>query len=244
MDMQEFVAGWKISKQFTLDVANAKPAEFEDLNPNPKEMTFGKQIVHFAFSNVFRSHQITGIQPPFPTDMSKTPPTDKESAVKALEQSFLYVIAVLQYVTPEQLKRTWKIPSRKIRTQPEGRAMIVNMFVHPAHHRAQCEVCLRVKGSEPSDYAFQRFTFASCTSFGREASLMVNRKSSQERSSLSAFLSVCSAKTVDSACAWTSESPKIILAATELFTGSSALISRAATFARPESYLEWKGTHN
>jgi len=30
--------------------------------------------------------------------------------------------------------------------------MIVNMFVHTAHHRAQCEVYLRAKGIKPPDY--------------------------------------------------------------------------------------------
>ena len=33
MDMQEFLADWKISKQFTMDVANAMPAEFYNFKP-------------------------------------------------------------------------------------------------------------------------------------------------------------------------------------------------------------------
>ena len=39
-------------------------------------------------------------------------------------------------------------------TDADGRAMILNMFVHTAHHRAQCEVYLRVKGIKPPDYTF------------------------------------------------------------------------------------------
>jgi uncharacterized damage-inducible protein DinB len=154
MDMQEFVADWKISKQFTIDVANAMPAEFYNFKPNPDEMTFGEQIVHIATANAFRFNQITGIQTPFAIDLSKNPPTDKPSATKMLEQSFDYVIAVLPQITPEQLKRTWHIPSWKGHTDPDGRAMIVNMFVHTAHHRAQCEVYMRVKGIKPPDYTF------------------------------------------------------------------------------------------
>ncbi len=46
LDMQEFVADWKISKQFTLDVANAMPAESYDFKPNPDEMTFGADRAH------------------------------------------------------------------------------------------------------------------------------------------------------------------------------------------------------
>jgi uncharacterized damage-inducible protein DinB len=154
LDMQEFVQDWKISKQFTLDVAEAMPAEFYSFKPNPDEMTFGEQMTHIAVANVFRFNQITGIQPPFAVDFSKPAASDKTSATKMLEQSFDYVIAVLPQITSEQLKRAWHIPSWKGRTDPDGRAMIINMFVHTAHHRAQCEVYLRVKGIKPPDYTF------------------------------------------------------------------------------------------
>ncbi len=154
LDMQEFVQDWKISKEFTLAVADAMPAELYSFKPNPEEMSFGEQITHIAISNVFRFNQITGIQTPFPLDLSKPPAADKASAMKMLEQSFDYVIAVLPQITPEQLKRTWHIPSWKGRTDPDGRAMIMNMFLHTAHHRAQCEVYLRVKGIKPPDYTF------------------------------------------------------------------------------------------
>jgi uncharacterized damage-inducible protein DinB len=154
LDMTEFVQDWRISKQFTLDVANAMPAEFYSFKPNPEEMTFGEQLVHIAGGNVFRFKQITGIEPPFAFDPAKPPAADKQSALKLLEQSFDYVIAVLPQITPEQLRRTWHIPSWKARPDPDGRAMITNMLVHTAHHRAQCEVYLRTKGIKPPDYVF------------------------------------------------------------------------------------------
>src|SRR5579872_818453 len=154
LDMSEFVRDWQISKQFTIDVANAMPADLYSFKPNPEEMTFGEQMVHIAGSNVFRFNQITGMKPPFPLDSAKPTPSDKETALKVLEQSFDYVLAVLPQITPEQLKRTWHIPSWKGRNDPDGRAMIMNMFVHTAHHRAQCEVYLRAKGIKPPDYAF------------------------------------------------------------------------------------------
>jgi uncharacterized damage-inducible protein DinB len=154
LDMAEFVHDWQISKQFTLGVANAMPAEFYNFKPNPDEMTFGEQMVHLAGSNIFRFNQITGIQPPFPFDPGKPAAADKQSVLKMLDQSFDYVISVLPQITPEQLKRTWHIPSWKGRPDPDGRAMILNMFVHTAHHRAQCDVYLRAKGIKPPDYEF------------------------------------------------------------------------------------------
>ena len=152
--MSEFIHDWEISKQFTLEVANAMPADLYSFKPNPDEMTFGEQIVHIAGANVFRFKQITGVKPPFEFNPAHLPPTDKASATKMLEQSFDYVIQVLPGITEEQLKRTWHVPSWKGRTEPDGRAMIMNMFVHTAHHRAQCEVYMRVKGIKPPDYTF------------------------------------------------------------------------------------------
>ena len=154
LDVPEFVRDWQISKQFTMEVAQAMPAEFYTFKATPEEMSFGEQIVHIAGANVFRFKQITGIQPPFEFDPGKPGPTDKETSLKRLEQSFDYVLNVLPKVTSEQLQRTWNIPSWKGRTQPDGRAMIMNMFVHTAHHRAQCEVYLRLKGIKPPDYTF------------------------------------------------------------------------------------------
>ena len=154
LEMNEFVQDWKISKQFTLDVANAMPAELYSFKPNPDEMSFGEQIIHIAGSNVFRFQQITGVEPPFPFNPAQPSPSDKATATKLLEQSFDYVLKVLPGITSEQLKRTWNIPSWKGRTNPDGRAMILNMFVHTAHHRAQCEVYLRAKGIKPPDYTF------------------------------------------------------------------------------------------
>jgi uncharacterized damage-inducible protein DinB len=154
LDMTEFVHDWQISKQFTLDVANAMPADFYGFRPNPEEMTFGEQMIHIAGGNVFRFNQITGLKPPFPFDPAKLPASDKATVLRLLDESFDCVIDVLPKITPEQLKRTWHIPSWKTRNDPDGRAMIVNMFVHTAHHRAQCEVYMRAKGIKPPDYSF------------------------------------------------------------------------------------------
>lgn len=154
LDMTEFVHDWQISKQFTLDVAEAMPAEAYNFKPNPEEMTFGEQMIHIAVSNVYRFHQITGMEAPFSVDLTQLPRAEKTNVLKVLGQSFDYVIDVLAKITPEQLQRTWHIPSWKGRNDPDGRAMIVNMFVHTAHHRAQCEVYLRAKGIKPPDYTF------------------------------------------------------------------------------------------
>jgi uncharacterized damage-inducible protein DinB len=154
LDMSEFVHDWQISKQFTIDVANAMPAVLYSFKPNLDEMTFGEQMIHIAGANVFRFNEFTGVKPPFNFDPAEPFPADKQTVLKLLDQSFDYVISVLPKITPEQLRRTWHIPSWKGRNDPDGRAMILNMFVHTPHHRAQCEVYMRAKGIKPPDYTF------------------------------------------------------------------------------------------
>jgi len=154
LGMPEFIHDWQISKQFTLDVADAMPAEHYSFKPNSEEMTFGEQMLHIAVSNVYRFHEITGMPSPFELDLNKPLSPDKANVLKVLGQSFDYVIEALPRITPEQLQRNWHIPSWKGRNDPDGRAMIMNMFVHTAHHRAQCEVYLRAKGIKPPDYTF------------------------------------------------------------------------------------------
>src|ERR1700726_2708795 len=95
LDMPEFVHDWQISKQFTLEVANAMPADLYSFKPNPEEMTFGEQMIHIAGANVYRFNQITGMKPPFSFDPAHPPAADKENVLKLLDQSFDYVIDVL-----------------------------------------------------------------------------------------------------------------------------------------------------
>jgi len=102
--------------------------------------------------------------------------------MKMLEQSFDYVIQVLPGITGEQLKQTWHVPSWKGRTEPDGRAMSLNMFVHTAHHRAQCEVYMRVKGIKPPDYTFD--TQKDCRAFARPDPSTSLRAGSRGRLSL------------------------------------------------------------
>lgn len=48
LDLTEFVRDWQISKRFTIDVANAMPADLYSFKPNPYEMSFGEQMIHMA----------------------------------------------------------------------------------------------------------------------------------------------------------------------------------------------------
>lgn len=46
-----FARHWQTSKEFTLAVAEAMPAEAYDFKPNPEEMSFGQLMIHIADEN-------------------------------------------------------------------------------------------------------------------------------------------------------------------------------------------------
>jgi len=153
LPLDDFVRDWQIQKTFTLAVAEKMPAADYDFKATPEERTFGEQMIHIAAALFERFHEISGIEPvknPIPKTISK------EFTIQWLNQSFDYVIQVLPKLTDEQLSKAEFKVDFNGRPGPEinGRDMIMNIFVHVAHHRAQCEVYLRLKGITPPDYTF------------------------------------------------------------------------------------------
>lgn len=149
---EEWIEDWKISKEFTLAVAEKMPAEFYDFKPSPPQMTFGQQMTHIAGSLVYRFNQLTGAEPPFSFKNWPERP-DKQTSIRYLNQAFDYVTALLPKITAEQMAKSFKV-DWKGRSEVNGRQMMMNMFVHVAHHRAQAEVYLRLKNIEPPTYTF------------------------------------------------------------------------------------------
>jgi uncharacterized damage-inducible protein DinB len=149
---EEWIGDWKISKEFTLAVAEKMPAEFYDFKPTAPQMSFGRLMIHIAGSTVYRFNQLTSVEPPF--SLEKRPEKyDKQTCLSYLSQSFDYVLALLPKITAGQMAKSFQV-DWKGRPEVNGRQMMLNMFVHVAHHRAQAEVYLRLKNIEPPTYTF------------------------------------------------------------------------------------------
>jgi uncharacterized damage-inducible protein DinB len=149
----DFVKDWQISKRFTLAVAQAMPAASYDFRATPEEMTFGEQMMHLTSSLFVMFYRMSGIRPVYDA-LPKN--VTKDIVLDWIDKSFDYVIQVLPKLSDKQLSET-KIPVNfEGRPGPDinGRDMMMNMFVHVAHHRAQCEVYLRLKGITPPIYTF------------------------------------------------------------------------------------------
>jgi uncharacterized damage-inducible protein DinB len=146
----DFLKDWEISKQFTLDVAAAMPAEHYGFKPTPEQMSFGSQLMHIAGSLLVRFAEIRGQNPEL--EHLKQVKT-KEDVIKAVAGAYDFTIATIRNLRPEQLDRSFKV-DWKGRPETNGRNMMMNMLVHAAHHRAQIEVYLRLKGVTPPQYTF------------------------------------------------------------------------------------------
>lgn len=151
LPMREFIEQWRISKAFTIAVAEKMPAEHYAFKPTDQQFTFAEQMAHLAMSSMYRFAQLSGEKP----NLSTHPPDlSKPAVIRLLNESFDYVLAKLPVITAEQMTgRTFDVKWEG-RPVANGRDMMVNMFVHVAHHRAQAEVYMRLKGVTPPTYTF------------------------------------------------------------------------------------------
>lgn len=148
---------WKTSGEFTIAVAEAMPADSYNFRPNPAEMSFGQLMAHIAGVNENACANASGlprpVMPPKIVEWSKdTEKVDvsKETAIPFLRESFEFCDKAVAAMTPERLDTVVGPPARNL----TGFEWLFGYFTHTAHHRAQAEVYLRVKGIKPPDYRF------------------------------------------------------------------------------------------
>ncbi len=147
---EELVKAWRNSKKFTLEVAEAMPAEKYAFKATDAEMAFGALFSHIGAAQAFRFQQISGAKLP-PGVM--TPGKTKAEILSNLAASFDFVLSVIPKLSAEQLAKSYKVDWRE-RPEATGREILLNMFEHTAHHRAQAEVYLRLNGIAPPVYLF------------------------------------------------------------------------------------------
>lgn len=141
-----YLKRWNIAKEFTLKVADVMPAQDYEFRPNPVEMGFGKLFTHIAAANTRYLARIKGEMPP----MKEPEKADKETTKKFVEECFDWCAGILGPMSDEDMEKSY--PGRGNAPAVSGRDLVLNGFIHTAHHRGQAEVYLRVKGLEPPRY--------------------------------------------------------------------------------------------
>lgn len=137
---------WQKSKAFTLAVAEAMPADGYNFKATEAEMSFGELMNHIAGGNGNYCAAASGGKSVIEKSTSKT--ISKEEAIKNLNAAYDACESFLNSATPEQMSKM--VEARKA-TASE---LLWGGFTHAAHHRAQAEVYLRLKGIEPPKYQF------------------------------------------------------------------------------------------
>jgi uncharacterized damage-inducible protein DinB len=136
----------KISKEYTVQVAEKMPADAYAFKPNDAQMTFGEQIAHIAGANAYFLSAVAGTKSP----IGKPAAMDKATVIKMLNDSFDYVIKTTEALTPEQLSKEIDTPDGKM----SGVEAVMFSMDHTTSHRGQCIVYLRVKNIAPPQYQY------------------------------------------------------------------------------------------
>lgn len=147
-------------KAYTLEIAEAMPADKYTFRPHDSVRSFGEQMAHIGISSKFLMGMFINGEP-MPTDpevfanmgkMEKEMGISKEACIKALTEAFDEIIATHAGMDTESLKETFVIPfdpSQPKFTKDRGFQFIND---HISHHRGQALVSLRMQGIKAPAY--------------------------------------------------------------------------------------------
>lgn len=136
----------KTSRDFTVKVAEAMPADDYGFKLTPPQMSFAGQLVHLSQGLTYFLSAFAG-QEPKPVEPKSL---KKEDVIAFVKQSFDEAIGQVEKLTPEQLAKTYKSPEGT----NTGVDLLLGMLDHTTHHRASAEMYLRAKGITPPEYQF------------------------------------------------------------------------------------------
>ncbi len=140
-----FVGHWKKSKDLTLKVAQAMPAENYSYKPFPEAQTFGGEMQHLAQAEGFYLGMLgKGAPPAAPKNDASKPAT-----IKYLTDSYDWAIRVVGQLTAADLTKTFK-PAQG--PAIPGMEVLYQTMIHTAHTRGYAEMFLRNKGVVPPPY--------------------------------------------------------------------------------------------
>ena len=157
--VETYVSALLVSKSYTLQIAEAMPADKYNFRPTDSVRSFGEQMAHIAMSSNFLVDMFVKGEPmPSQEDfaaaskMEKEMGTSKEACIKALTEAYDLVATTFENMSDEQLSETFVVPFDP--SQPSFTKEKAFQFIneHNAHHRGQALVALRMQGIKSPDY--------------------------------------------------------------------------------------------
>jgi uncharacterized damage-inducible protein DinB len=144
-----FAERWDKAKVFTLQVADAMPADGYTFKPKPEMRPYGELMAHIATNNAFYISRFRGGE--LPDNLRPPKEFDKETVKKYLTASFDFCAEILKGLTEEALDKSY--PGRPNTPAQTGWDWVLHAFIHTSHHRGYAEVYLREKGITPPRYS-------------------------------------------------------------------------------------------
>lgn len=136
---------WKKSKDLTLKVAEAMPAENYSYKPFPDAQSFGGEMQHLAQAEGFYLGLLgKGRAPAAPGNGQS-----KEATIKYLNANFDWAVGVVGQLTDADLTKTFSAGRGPSLT---GLDILYQAMIHTAHTRGYAEMFLRNKGIVPPTY--------------------------------------------------------------------------------------------
>ena len=138
----EMVQEWTRAKAYTKAYLDAMPADGYGFKPTPEIRSFAQQMLHLAEADFYYMSVVNGKPSPFgDKSVEKTVPPTKEETTKVVMDSYDFVIASLQALTPAQMQETVTMFGHTLsKSNVFGKA-----FEHQTHHRGQTTIYLRLK---------------------------------------------------------------------------------------------------
>jgi uncharacterized damage-inducible protein DinB len=146
-EIEILVDHWKKSKDLTLKVAEAMPAENYDYKPFSDARAFGGELQHLGQAEGYYLGQLgkgRGPAAPPQTDVTKA------TTVKYLTENFDWAIGVVGQLTAADLTKPFGNGKGPMMT---GLDLLYQAMIHTAHTRGYGEMYLRNKGVVPPTYA-------------------------------------------------------------------------------------------
>ena len=147
----EMVKEWQRAKLYTKSYLDAMPEDGYGFKPTPEIRSFAQQMLHISDANYVLATVASGKANPVGETLAthdmneKSASQTKEATIKAVMDSYDWVISALQNMTPDQIQETIKFGKLDItRSGLFGKA-----FEHQTHQRGQTTIYLRLKGVTP-----------------------------------------------------------------------------------------------
>ena len=144
--LSDFEKKWENATQYTIEVAEAMPADKYDFKPTEEQQTFKEQLLHILSNMIWLSSDYLG-EEKFEKDLKSTDYT-KEEILNLLKEGFAFAKNAVDQVEDAQLEEEVKFFAGPM----VKRQILTLMNDHVTHHRGQLDVYLRLNGIKPPRY--------------------------------------------------------------------------------------------